>query len=79
LISSGKLRFFLLTTVQMSMVQSGANSSDGIGLLNLLLAKSGANMLNALTRFIQSIEALERIAVNLANWQLDLLWAMVFG
>jgi hypothetical protein len=67
LISSGKLRFFLLTTVQMSMVQSGANSSDGIGLLNLLLAKSGANMLNALTRFIQSIEALERIAVKLAN------------
>jgi hypothetical protein len=51
----------------MSMVQSGANSSDGIGLLNLLLAKSGANMLNALTRFIQSIEALERIAVKLAN------------
>jgi hypothetical protein len=79
LISSGKLRFFLLTTVQMSMVQSGANSSDGIGLLNLLLAKSGANMLNALTRFIQSIEALERIAVKLASWQLDLLWAMVFG
>jgi hypothetical protein len=79
LISSGKLRFFLLTTVQMSMVQSGANSSDGIGLLNLLLAKSGANMLNALTRFIQSIEALERIVVKLASWQLDLLWAMVFG
>jgi hypothetical protein len=43
------------------------NSADGIGLLNLLLAKSGANMLNALTRFIQSIEALERIAVKLAN------------
>jgi hypothetical protein len=65
LISSGKLRFFLLTTVQMSMAQSGANSSDGIGLLNLLLAKSGANMLNALTRFIQSIEAPEGLQLSL--------------
>lgn len=49
------------------MVQSGANSPDGLGLLNFLLAESGANILNALTRFRQSIDALERIAVKPAD------------
>jgi hypothetical protein len=44
------------------MVQSGAESSDSLGLLNFLLAESGANLLNSLTRFTRSIDALERIA-----------------
>ncbi len=49
------------------MVQSGANSPDGLGLLNFLLAQSGANILNALTRFSESIEALDKIAVKPAE------------
>jgi hypothetical protein len=44
------------------MEQSAANSPDGLGLLNFLLAGSAANILNALTRFTQSIETFDKIA-----------------
>ncbi len=49
------------------MVQSGAYSPDGLSLLNFLLAQSGANILNAITRFTQSIDALERMPVGPAD------------
>ncbi len=46
------------------MVQSASNSPDGLGLLNFLLAESGANILTAHTRFSDSIDALEKIAAK---------------
>jgi hypothetical protein len=49
------------------MVQSASNSPDGLGLLNFLLTESAANILNALTRFRQSIDGLEKVAAKPAD------------